>query len=59
MAAGARGCEIILAGNFKGRRARSMKFVAGSVVNSGDQMNHFIDTACKQIVLEYGAMGIK
>jgi small subunit ribosomal protein S3e len=59
MAAGARGCEIIVAGKLRGKRARSMKFVAGSIVHSGNRINDFVDTACKHVTLLNGAMGIK
>lgn len=59
MESGARGCEIIVSGKLRGQRAKSMKFVDGLMIHSGQPKNDYVDQAVRHIVLRQGVLGIK
>ncbi|XP_060847996.1 small ribosomal subunit protein uS3-like [Rhopalosiphum padi] len=59
MESGAKGCEVIVAGKIKGQRAKSMKFVDGLMIHSGDPCNDYINVATKHVLLRQGVLGIK
>ena len=45
MESGARGCEVVVSGKLRGQRAKSMKFVDGLMIHSGQPVNDFVDYA--------------
>ncbi|XP_075821213.1 small ribosomal subunit protein uS3-like [Microtus pennsylvanicus] len=51
MESGAKGCKVVVSGKLRGQRAKSMKFVDGLMIHSGD-------TAVRH-VLRQGVLGIK
>ena len=51
MESGARGCEVVVSGKLRGQRAKSMKFVVGLMIHSGDPVNHYVDTAVCHVLL--------
>merc|ERR1739845_271513 len=46
MESGAKGCEVVVSGKLRGQRAKSMKFVDGLMIHSGNPCNDYVDTAC-------------
>jgi len=42
MESGAKGCEVVVSGKLRGQRAKSMKFVDGLMIHSGDPTNHYV-----------------
>lgn len=54
MESGAKGCEIIVSGKLRGQRAKSMKFLDGLMIHSGDPMNDFVDQAVRHVLLRQG-----
>lgn len=59
MESGAKGCEVIVSGKLRGQRAKSMKFVDGLMIHSGDPMNEYVDQAVRHVLLKQGVLGIK
>merc|ERR1712157_515983 len=59
MESGAKGCEVVVSGKIRGQRAKSMKFVDGLMIHSGDPVNDYVDTACRHVLLRQGVLGIK
>merc|ERR1711971_341006 len=59
MESGARGCEVVVSGKLRGQRAKSMKFVDGLMIHSGDPVNDYVDTAVRHVMLRQGVLGIK
>merc|ERR1712156_1280998 len=59
MESGAKGCEVVVSGKLRGQRAKSMKFVDGLMIHSGDPCNDYVDTACRHVLLRQGVLGIK
>merc|ERR1711971_1297210 len=59
MESGAKGCEVVVSGKLRGQRARSMKFVDGLMILSGDPVNDYVDSACRHVLLRQGVLGIK
>ncbi|KAK2107207.1 40S ribosomal protein S3 [Saguinus oedipus] len=56
---GAKGCEVVVSGELRGQRAKSMKFVDGLMSHSGDPVNYYVDTAVRYVLLRQGVLGIK
>jgi len=54
MESGAKGCEVIVSGKLRGQRAKSMKFVDGLMIHSGDPMNDYVDQAVRHVLLRQG-----
>jgi hypothetical protein len=52
-------CEVVVSGKLRGQRAKSMKFVDGLMIHSGDPCNDYVDTACRHVLLRQGVLGIK
>lgn len=50
----ARGCEIIVSGKLRGQRAKSMKFVDGVMIHSGQPVNDYIQQAVRHVRLRQG-----
>merc|ERR1712038_212286 len=59
MESGAKGCEVVVSGKLRGQRAKSMKFVDGLMIHSGDPCNDYVDTACRHVLLRQAVLGIK
>jgi len=59
MESNARGCEVVVSGKLRGQRAKSMKFVDGLMIHSGDPVNEYVDTAIRHVMLRQGVLGIK
>jgi len=59
MESGAKGCEVVVSGKLRGQRAKSMKFVDGLMIHSGDPCNVYVDTATRHVLLRQGVLGIK
>ena len=59
MESGAKGCEVVVSGKLRGQRAKSMKFVDGLMIHSGDPTNDYVDVACRHVLLRQGVLGIK
>ncbi|XP_052616170.1 LOW QUALITY PROTEIN: 40S ribosomal protein S3-like [Peromyscus californicus insignis] len=59
MESGARGCEVVVSGKLRGQRAKSMKFVDGLMIHSGDPVNYYVDTTVLHVLLRQGVLGIK
>jgi small subunit ribosomal protein S3e len=54
MESGAKGCEVVVAGKIKGQRAKSIKFVDGLMIHSGDPCNDYVNVATKHVLLRQG-----
>lgn len=59
MESNARGCEVVVSGKLRGQRAKSMKFVDGLMIHSGDPTNDYIQQAVRHVLLRQGVLGIK
>jgi len=59
MESGAKGCEVVVSGKLRGQRAKSMKFVDGLMIHSGEPCNVYVDTATRHVLLRQGVLGIK
>lgn len=54
MESGAKGCEVVVSGKLRAQRAKSMKFVDGLMIHSGDPVNKYIDQAVRHVLLRQG-----
>ena len=54
MESGAKGCEVVVSGKLRGQRAKSMKFVDGLMIHSGEPTIHYVDTAIRHVYLRQG-----
>ena len=59
MESNAQGCEVIVSGKLRGQRAKSMKFVDGLMIHSGNPVNDYIQQAVRHVQLRQGVLGIK
>merc|ERR1711942_315780 len=59
MESGAKGCEVVVSGKLRGQRAKSMKFVDGLMIHSGNPAEEYVDTAVRHVLLRQGVLGIK
>jgi len=50
----ATGCEVIVSGKIRGQRAKTMKFVDGVMIHSGDATRHYIDEAIRHVHMKQG-----
>jgi len=55
----AQGCEVIVSGKLRGQRAKSMKFVDGLMIHSGQPVNDYVQQAVRHVQLRQGVLGIK
>jgi small subunit ribosomal protein S3e len=55
----AKGCEVVVSGKLRGQRAKSMKFVDGLMIHSGDPCNEYVNSATRHVLLRQGVLGIK
>ena len=58
MESGAKGCEVVVSGKLRGQRAKSMKFVDGLMIHSGEPTNHYVDTAIRHVYLRQGMFSL-
>ena len=56
MESGAKGCEVIVSGKLRGQRAKSMKFVDGLMIHSGNPVREYIDSAVTHVHLRQGGL---
>ncbi|XP_044867481.1 40S ribosomal protein S3-like [Mauremys mutica] len=59
MESGAKGCEVVVSSKLRGQPAKSMKFVDGLMIHSGDPVNYDVNTAVHHVLLRHGVLGIK
>merc|ERR1712066_558503 len=59
MESGAKGCKVVVSGKLRGQRAKSMKFVDGLMIHSGEPCNEYVNTAVRHVLLRQGVLGIK
>lgn len=59
MESGAKGCEVVVSGKLRGQRAKSMKFVDGLMIHSGEPTNEYVNTATRHVLLRQGMFGTK
>merc|ERR1711911_306600 len=59
MESGAKGCEVVVSGKLRGQRAKSMKFVDGLMIHSGEPTNVYVDSAVRHVLLRQGVLGIR
>lgn len=59
MDAGAKGCEVVVSGKLRGQRAKSMKFVDGFMIHSGQPSIDHIDQAVRHVLLRQGVLGVR
>lgn len=50
----AKGCEVVVSGKLRGQRAKSMKFVDGLMIHSGEPCMEYVDTATRHVLLRQG-----
>ncbi|XP_074087687.1 small ribosomal subunit protein uS3-like [Macrotis lagotis] len=56
---GAKGCEVVVSGKLRGQKAKSMKFVDGLMIHSGDPVNYYVNTVVCHVLLRQDVLGIK
>jgi small subunit ribosomal protein S3e len=59
MESGAKGVEVVVSGKLRAARAKSMKFVDGFMIHSGQPAIDFIDFAVRHVKMRQGVLGIK
>lgn len=59
MESGAKGCLVTVSGKLKAERAKSMKFMDGYMIHSGDAVNDYVKSAIKHCLLPQGVIGVK
>jgi len=59
MESGAKGCEVVVSGKLRAARAKSMKFVDGFMIHSGQPVRDFVDYAVRHVMLRQGVLGVK
>src|SRR5688572_14793538 len=59
MESGAKRCEVVVSGKLRAARAKSMKFVDGFMIHSGQPIRDYVDTAVRHVMLRQGVLGIK
>ncbi len=58
MESGAKGCEVVVSGKLRGQRAKSMKFVDGLMIHSGEPTNDYVNTAVRHVLLRQGKIPV-
>merc|ERR1711911_136844 len=49
----------LVSGKLRGQRAKSMKFVDGLMIHSGEPTNVYVDSAVRHVLLRQGVLGIR
>jgi small subunit ribosomal protein S3e len=52
----ATGCEVIVSGKIRGQRAKTMKFVDGVMIHSGDALRYYINEAIRHVHMKQGEL---
>jgi len=56
---GAKGCEVVVSGKLSAQRAKTMKFKDGYLISSGDPKEHYMNEACRHVMMRQGVLGIR
>merc|ERR1712094_54389 len=56
---GAKGCEVIISGKLRAQRAKVMKFKDGYLISTGEPKKHYIESACRHVLMRQGVLGIR
>jgi|Deesub1362A_J573_1020465.scaffolds.fasta_scaffold12317_5 small subunit ribosomal protein S3 len=59
MEAGAKGCEIEISGKLTGERARTEKFVAGTIIHTGEPIYTAVRVGYDVAIKKLGVLGVK
>ncbi len=59
MGAGAKGCQVTIAGKLTGERHRTAKFTAGHIKHCGEPANIWMETGYAQALTKMGVIGVK
>mmetsp|Transcript_44832 Transcript_44832/g.173984 ORF Transcript_44832/g.173984 Transcript_44832/m.173984 type:complete len:218 (-) Transcript_44832:65-718(-) len=59
MEAGAKGCEVAVSGKLRAQRAKTMKFMDGYLLSSGQPCKDYVQYAFRHVMLRQGVLGIK
>ena len=51
--------QVVVSGKLRGQRAKSMKFVDGLMIHTGEPKRLYVDTAVRHVLLRQGVLGIK
>jgi len=56
---GAKGCEVVVSGKLSAQRAKVMKFRDGYMISSGEPKLHYMNEACRHVLMRQGVLGIR
>merc|ERR1739848_387525 len=56
---GSKGCEVIISGKLRAQRAKVMKFKDGYLISTGEPKKHYIESACRHVLMRQGVLGIR
>eukprot|EP01057_Protomagalhaensia_wolfi_P002702 Protomagalhaensia_wolfi_Nauph_80__2701@NODE_2833_length_973_cov_788_435760_g2222_i0_p1_GENE_NODE_2833_length_973_cov_788_435760_g2222_i0NODE_2833_length_973_cov_788_435760_g2222_i0_p1_ORF_typecomplete_len266_score58_44Ribosomal_S3_C/PF00189_20/9e02Ribosomal_S3_C/PF00189_20/1_2e28KH_2/PF07650_17/1_3e09_NODE_2833_length_973_cov_788_435760_g2222_i092889 len=59
MEAGAKGCEVIVAGKLRAQRAKAMKFKDGYMIAKGHPARMYLDQAIRSVQMRQGVLGVR
>jgi len=59
MESGAKGCIVTVSGKLRAQRAKSMKFMDGYMIHSGQPVDEYVKSSTKHCLLPQGMIGIK
>lgn len=59
MESGAKGCEVSVSGKLRAQRAKTMKFIDGYMISSGQPVKDYVQYAFRHVMLRQGVLGIK
>jgi small subunit ribosomal protein S3e len=59
MESGAKGCLISISGKLRAQRAKTMKFMDGYLIHSGNPVEEYVEKATRHCLLRQGVIGIK
>eukprot|EP01055_Gregarina_sp_Pseudo9_P001892 Gregarina_sp_Pseudo_9__1891@NODE_2298_length_1051_cov_582_959486_g2115_i0_p2_GENE_NODE_2298_length_1051_cov_582_959486_g2115_i0NODE_2298_length_1051_cov_582_959486_g2115_i0_p2_ORF_typecomplete_len263_score75_19Ribosomal_S3_C/PF00189_20/1_7e03Ribosomal_S3_C/PF00189_20/4_5e29KH_2/PF07650_17/1_8e09_NODE_2298_length_1051_cov_582_959486_g2115_i0160948 len=59
MEAGAKGCEVVVAGKLRAQRAKAMKFKDGYMIAKGHPAKMYIDQAIRSVQMRQGVLGVR
>eukprot|EP00961_Rhodomonas_salina_P054819 736358-Rhodomonas_salina.1 len=59
MESGAKGCMVTVSGKLRAQRAKTMKFMDGYMIHSGNPVNDYVQTSTRHCLLQQGVIGIK
>jgi len=59
MESGAKGCIVTVSGKLRAQRAKSMKFIDGYMIHSGQPVEDYVKSATKHCLLPQGVIGVK